>query len=60
MIGERSVDLVEDDGSLTRTTPAPYEAKITMEILKHGSHVQVLEPEWLINKVFVELRSGAK
>lgn len=27
-----------------------HEAEIMMEILKHGSHVEVLEPEWLRGK----------
>jgi len=26
-----------------------------MEILKHGSHVELLEPEWLREKIAVEL-----
>jgi len=29
-----------------------------MEILKHGSHVEVLEPEWLCNKFKVELNQA--
>jgi len=30
-----------------------------MEILKHGSHVEVLEPEWLREKVAEELKAAA-
>jgi len=29
-----------------------------MEILKHGSHVEVLEPEWLREKVVNEMRDA--
>lgn len=57
---ERQVDLVDDNGSLLRTLPASHEAEIAMEILKHGSHVEVLEPEWLREKVITELQSAAK
>jgi len=39
-----------DDGSLVLTIPASHEVEIMMEILKHGSHVDVVEPEWLRNK----------
>ena len=35
--------------------PAVNEAEITMEILKHGSHVEVLAPEWLQEKVIEEI-----
>jgi predicted DNA-binding transcriptional regulator YafY len=44
------------DGSLIRTIPASHEAEIMMEILKHGSHVEVLKPEWLRNKVVDEIK----
>ena len=30
-----------------------------MEILKHGSHVEVLEPAWLREKVKAELKLAA-
>jgi len=31
-----------------------------MEILKHGSHVEVLEPEWLKEKVVKEIQAAVK
>ena len=31
-----------------------------MEILKHGSHVEVLEPEWLREKVVKEMKDAVK
>jgi predicted DNA-binding transcriptional regulator YafY len=51
---------VQDDGSLLLTIPASHEAEITMEILKHGSHVEVLEPVWLRKKVVKEIREAGK
>lgn len=47
-----------DDGSLILTVPAPHEAEIMMEILRHGSHVEVLEPTWLREKVIAEMRAA--
>ena len=41
-----------------RTNPASHEAEIMMEILKHGSHVEVLEPEWLREKVVKEMKEA--
>ena len=29
-----------------------------MEILKHGSHVEVLEPEWLREKIIYEMKDA--
>ncbi|MDD2367057.1 MAG: WYL domain-containing protein [Desulfuromonadaceae bacterium] len=55
---ENQIDQVEDDGSLVRIVPASHEAEITMEILKHGSHLKVLEPDWLKDKIFAELQSA--
>ena len=49
---------VQDDGSLLLTIPASHEAEITMEILKHGSHVEVLEPVWLRQKVITEITAA--
>lgn len=46
---------LQEDGSLILTLPASHEAEVAMEILKHGSHVEVLEPDWLREKVAVEL-----
>jgi len=37
-----------------------YEAEIMMEIIKHGSHVEVLEPTWLRNKVVNEMKDAVK
>jgi predicted DNA-binding transcriptional regulator YafY len=31
-----------------------------MEILKHGSHVEVLEPEWLREKIIKEINDAVK
>jgi predicted DNA-binding transcriptional regulator YafY len=45
----------QEDGSLILTLPASHEAEVAMEILKHGSHVELLEPEWLREKIAVEL-----
>jgi len=55
---EAQIELVQDDGSLVRTIPASHEAEIMMEILKHGSHVEVLEPEWLKEKVGKEMKDA--
>ena len=56
---EKQIEVVQDDGSLVRTIPASHEAEIMMEILKHGSHVEVLEPAWLREKVIGELKASA-
>jgi len=45
----------EEDGSLVLTIPVSHEAEMLMEILKHGSQVEVLEPQWLREKVEKEL-----
>ncbi|CAH2032186.1 helix-turn-helix transcriptional regulator [Trichlorobacter ammonificans] len=47
-----------EDGSLILTIPASHEVEIMMEILKHGSHVEVLEPEWLRGKVADEIAAA--
>jgi len=57
---ERQTEVVLDDGSLVRTIPASHEGEIMMEILKHGSQVEVLEPEWLKEKVFNEINDAVK
>jgi predicted DNA-binding transcriptional regulator YafY len=49
-----------EDGSLIRTIPASHEAEIMMEILKHGAQVEVLEPEWLREKLAAELRAASQ
>ena len=48
------------DGSLVRTVPVSHEAEIMMEILKHGSHVEVLAPAWLREKVVKEMKAAVK
>ncbi len=55
---EAQTEIVLDDGSLVRTIPASHEGEIMMEILKHGSHVEVLEPEWLKEKVIKEIEEA--
>ena len=57
---EAQTEVLQDDGSLERTIPASHEAEIMMEILKHGSHVEVLEPIWLKEKVVKEMQSAVK
>jgi predicted DNA-binding transcriptional regulator YafY len=57
---EGQTEEVQDDGSLVRTIPASHEAEIMMEILKHGSHVEVLEPAWLKEKVVGEMKEAVK
>ena len=52
---ERQCEEILEDGSLVRTIPASHEAEIMMDILKHGSHVEVLEPMWLREKVAREI-----
>lgn len=49
---------VMDDGSLVLAIPASHEAEIMMEILKHGSHVEVLAPGWLKEKVVKEIKDA--
>jgi predicted DNA-binding transcriptional regulator YafY len=46
---------IETDGSLVLTIPVSHEAEIMMEILKHGSQVEVVEPQWLREKVIEEM-----
>jgi predicted DNA-binding transcriptional regulator YafY len=48
-----------EDGSLLLAIPASHEAEIMMEILKHGSHVEIVEPDWLRYKVAEELKMAA-
>ena len=49
-----------EDGSLILTIPVSHEQEIMMEILKHGSHVEVLEPVWLRVKVIEEVKTAAQ
>ena len=57
---EAQTEEVQEDGSLLLTIPVSHEAEIMMEILKHGSHVEVLEPVWLRKKVIKEIRAAGK
>jgi predicted DNA-binding transcriptional regulator YafY len=57
---EAQTEVVQDDGSLVRTIPVSHEGEIMMEILKHGSHVEVLKPEWLKVKVIKEINDAVK
>ena len=51
---------VDDQGFYNLTIPASHETEIMMEILKHGSQVEVLEPDWLRKKVAIEIRESLK
>lgn len=44
-----------ETGELQLTIPVSHEAEILMEVLKHGSHAEVLEPEWLREKIGKEI-----
>ena len=57
---EGQTEEIQDDGSLVLNLPASHEAEIMMEILKHGSHVEVLEPEWLREKIEKEMWLAVK
>ncbi|NVO00723.1 MAG: WYL domain-containing protein [Geobacteraceae bacterium] len=56
---ERQVEEIQEDGSLVLTIPASHEGEIMIEILKHGSQVEVLEPIWLREKVITEINAAA-
>jgi predicted DNA-binding transcriptional regulator YafY len=49
-----------EDGSLLLSIPASHEVEIMMEIMKHGSHVEVLEPEWLRDIIASEFQNASK
>lgn len=57
---EKQGEVIEPDGSLVLSIPVSHEAEIMMEILKHGSQVKVLDPEWLRAKVIKEMESAVK
>lgn len=57
---EGQAEELQDDGSLLLTIPVSHGQEIMMEILKHGSHVEVLEPEWLKAKVMEEVKRTHK
>lgn len=48
------------NGALKLTIPVSHEAEILMEILRHGSQVEVLEPKWLRIKVKKEIKKMTK
>lgn len=48
----------QEDGSLVKSIAVSHGTEIMMEILKHGSQVEVLEPEWLRELVIGEMRAG--
>ena len=52
---EGQTEELQEDGSLILTIPVSHEQEIMMEILKHGSHVKVMEPGWLRGMLFKEL-----
>jgi len=45
-----------EGGSVKLSLMASHYAEILMEILAHGSHVEVLEPSWLRERVVAEGR----
>jgi len=51
---EQRMEETEQGGTLL-TLPVSHEAEILMEILKHGSHVEIIEPAWLRKKVAEEI-----
>jgi predicted DNA-binding transcriptional regulator YafY len=53
-------EVIEADGSLLLSIPVSHEAEIMMEVLKHGSQVEVLEPVWLRKKVIEEINRAVK
>lgn len=57
---DRQGEEIAADGSLVLTIPVSHEAEIIMEILKHGSQVEVLEPEWLREKITNEMMCAVK
>jgi len=57
---EGQQDQTDATGSLCRAIPVSHQTEILMEILQHGSHAEVLEPQWLRNEVIQELRAALK
>ncbi|WP_236027086.1 WYL domain-containing protein [Geomonas diazotrophica] len=53
---EGQVEELLEDGSLKRTLQASHSTEIMMEILRHGSEVEVLEPAWLRGKIVDEMQ----
>lgn len=50
----------QKNGALIRTIMVSHEAEIMMEILKHGSQIEILAPQWLREKVAKEISSALK
>lgn len=57
---EEQKEYVDNNGFLVRTIPVSHEAEIMMEILKHGAQLEVLEPEWLRDKVGTEIKAAMR
>jgi predicted DNA-binding transcriptional regulator YafY len=55
---ENQSEKIETDGSLVLTIPVSHEAEIMMEILNHGSQVEILEPEGLRQLVIKEMENA--
>lgn len=53
--GQRQEEL--ETGELQLTVPVSHEAEIVMEILKHGSHAEVVAPKWLRERVREEIEA---
>ncbi|NVN90370.1 MAG: WYL domain-containing protein [Desulfuromonadales bacterium] len=44
-----------EDGGVQITLPVSHEAEIMREVLKHGAHAEVVEPEWLRERIGEEI-----
>lgn len=44
-----------EDGSLQLTLPVSPEVEIIRQVLKHGAHAKIVEPEWLREKIEEEI-----
>lgn len=55
---EGQCEYLEENGALVRSIAVSHEAEIMMEILKHGSQVEVLAPQWLRDKVAGEISAA--
>lgn len=44
-----------EDGGLLLTLPASHEVEIIREVLKHGAHAEIVEPDWLREKIGEEI-----
>lgn len=49
-----------EDGRLQLTLAVSHEAEILMNILRHGAHAEVVEPEWLRERVREEIVGMSK